>query len=398
MATPFIIPKAYFWDPRTGLPLAFGKVYFYEAGTSDHKPTYSDPGGTVANQQPVTLNGAGYADIYLAGKYKVVVTAADGYVVWTADEVSDITHTYEEWVYPTPAQYVSSMQFRVAGSMTDVFLVGRNMKISDAVTIYAVVSSSYFSEGYTYVTVETAQPLTVNLSYVSISGATTATKLATPRLVNGVPFDGTTNINVPWLLTEEARVSNIEAALNTKAPLTSPALAGTPTAPTAPIGTNTNQLATTAFVTNTVPTGFCTHWPKSTPPPGWLVRDGSTISRTAYAALFAVLGTAYGAGDGVTTFGLPDDRELVVAGYKAGSTEFGVFGGTYGEKKHTLTYDEMPQHSHGYKEVTNNSGSTQLPDSYGPRSTRWVDTSEEGGDLPHNNIQPSRIYLPIIKY
>lgn len=49
-------------------------------------------------------------------------------------------------------------------------------------------------------------------------------------------------------------------------------------------------------------------WPSSTPPPGWLKENGAAISRTAYAALFAVIGTTYGAGDGVTTFNLPDMR------------------------------------------------------------------------------------------
>lgn len=43
----------------------------------------------------------------------------------------------------------------------------------------------------------------------------------------------------------------------------------------------------------------------STPPDGWLFCDGAQISRTTYAALFAVIGTTYGAGDGSTTFNLP---------------------------------------------------------------------------------------------
>lgn len=43
-------------------------------------------------------------------------------------------------------------------------------------------------------------------------------------------------------------------------------------------------------------------------PQGWLICDGSAISRTDYAALFAVIGTIYGVGDGSTTFNLPDLR------------------------------------------------------------------------------------------
>lgn len=51
-----------------------------------------------------------------------------------------------------------------------------------------------------------------------------------------------------------------------------------------------------------------------TPPSGWLVCDGSAVSRTTYAALFAAIGTAWGAGDGSTTFNLPDMRGRVGAG------------------------------------------------------------------------------------
>lgn len=46
----------------------------------------------------------------------------------------------------------------------------------------------------------------------------------------------------------------------------------------------------------------------SAPPPGWLKRNGAAVSRTVYAPLFEVIGTTYGAGDGATTFNLPEGR------------------------------------------------------------------------------------------
>jgi phage-related tail fiber protein len=54
--------------------------------------------------------------------------------------------------------------------------------------------------------------------------------------------------------------------------------------------------------------GEVTHFAMATPPPGFLKRNGAAISRTIYAALFARIGTLYGAGDGITTFNLPDSR------------------------------------------------------------------------------------------
>ena len=52
----------------------------------------------------------------------------------------------------------------------------------------------------------------------------------------------------------------------------------------------------------------------ATAPAGWLLCQGQAVSRTTYAALFAVIGTAYGAGDGSTTFNLPDPREAALVG------------------------------------------------------------------------------------
>ncbi|MNT00127.1 Phage Tail Collar Domain protein [compost metagenome] len=56
------------------------------------------------------------------------------------------------------------------------------------------------------------------------------------------------------------------------------------------------------------PIGMPAHWPTANLPAGWIIRNGAAISRIAFPALFAVLGTVYGEGDGFTTFNVPDDR------------------------------------------------------------------------------------------
>lgn len=63
-----------------------------------------------------------------------------------------------------------------------------------------------------------------------------------------------------------------------------------------------------------IPTGTSQSNRSSTTPAGWLAEDGSAVSRTQYAALFAAIGTIYGGGDGSTTFNLPDSRGYVDAG------------------------------------------------------------------------------------
>jgi microcystin-dependent protein len=84
----------------------------------------------------------------------------------------------------------------------------------------------------------------------------------------------------------------------------------------------------------------------SSPDATWVVCDGSAISRTTYAALFAVLGTTYGAGDGSTTFNIPNMGGRVPVGLDSGQTEFDALGETGGAKTHTLAESEMPSHTH----------------------------------------------------
>ena len=78
-------------------------------------------------------------------------------------------------------------------------------------------------------------------------------------------------------------------------------------------------------------------------PTGWLECDGAAVSRTTYSALFTAIGSTYGAGDGSTTFNVPDFRGRVVIGASASK----AMGATGGSETHTLTVDEMPAHDHG---------------------------------------------------
>lgn len=63
-----------------------------------------------------------------------------------------------------------------------------------------------------------------------------------------------------------------------------------------------------------IPTATIIPWTEASVPTGFLECNGQTVSRTTYAALFAIVGTTYGAGDGSTTFGLPDLQDNVPVG------------------------------------------------------------------------------------
>jgi microcystin-dependent protein len=129
------------------------------------------------------------------------------------------------------------------------------------------------------------------------------------------------------------------------APLASPAFTGTPTAPTPAVGDNSTKLATTAFVAAAIPTGSVMPFAGAAAPSGWLLADGSAVSRATYAALYAVIATTYGAGDGSTTFNVPDLRGRHPIGKNAGT--FNTLAAVGGEETHVLLETEMPAHNHG---------------------------------------------------
>lgn len=105
-----------------------------------------------------------------------------------------------------------------------------------------------------------------------------------------------------------------------------------------------------------VPAGTIVQWGGATVPSNWLLCDGQVVSRSTYASLFAAIGTAYGAGNGTTTFQLPDLRGRIPVGKNGGS--FGTLGATGGVESVTLTAAQsgLPAHTHTFSATTNTTG------------------------------------------
>lgn len=81
-------------------------------------------------------------------------------------------------------------------------------------------------------------------------------------------------------------------------------------------------------------------------PERWMKCEGQTLSRTDYSELFSVIGTAYGSGDGSTTFNLPNLEGRFPIGYKSSDTDFNMLGKKGGSKTHTQTENEIAPHTH----------------------------------------------------
>ena len=135
-------------------------------------------------------------------------------------------------------------------------------------------------------------------------------------------------------------------------------------------------------------------------PSGWLLCDGSNVSRTTYADLYTALGDLHGAGDGSTTFGLPDLRNrFIVGAYRDQDTgqtfdpTTGAFTGYYnpgnigGTIAHQLTEAEMPSHTHtegqwAFQHTAANPGPG------GAGTSVNTNTGSAGGDNYHENRPP----------
>ena len=163
-----------------------------------------------------------------------------------------------------------------------------------------------------------------------------------------------------------------------------------------------------------VPAGNVSATARVSAPAGGLLCDGSAVSRATYEVLFTAISTTYGAGDGTTTFNVPNLKGRVPVGVDAGQTEFDTLGETGGAKTHLLTADQsgVAEHSHRIKgvETVNPSGTADgfargisSPDN-NFRSGGVAATPTWGSALgaqaaaePHNNLQPYIALNYIIK-
>lgn len=157
---------------------------------------------------------------------------------------------------------------------------------------------------------------------------------------------------------------------------------------------------------NAIPSGALMPYAGSSAPNGWLLCDGSAVSRTTYAALFSAIGTSFGNGDGSTTFNVPDMRGRVPAGIDnmGGSSANRVtdsaadsVGGDFGSETHTLTESEIPEHNHSIDRRSGGGSGTSKADGGPGAYHSSLHSDDFGGDGAHNNVQPTLFVLYIIK-
>ena len=115
-----------------------------------------------------------------------------------------------------------------------------------------------------------------------------------------------------------------------------------------------------------IPTATIVPWSSSSVPTGFLECNGAAVSRSTYSALFAIVGTTYGAGDGASTFNLPDLQDNVAMG-KSGTKALASTGGANtvassgnvggSTANATLSSDQLASHTHGTNAIKSPAGS-----------------------------------------
>ena len=157
-----------------------------------------------------------------------------------------------------------------------------------------------------------------------------------------------------------------------------------------------------------IPTGMIAPFAMSTPPTGWLECNGATISRSTYAALFSAIGTTYGAGDGSSTFLLPDLRATFIRGFdnSRGIDTGRTFGSFQDQGIPAMKGDIADAHGNSRTQTNAVSGFTNVFEGIGTSSWRTSIESSSGQyaevrfdstrivpDAPHGGVRPRNLAL-----
>ena len=144
-----------------------------------------------------------------------------------------------------------------------------------------------------------------------------------------------------------------------------------------------------------IPTATIVPWSNASVPTGFLECNGAAVSRSTYSALFAIVGTTYGAGDGSSTFNTPDLQDNVPVGKSnnkalastGGANTVTSTGNVAGSTANaTLSTPQLASHSHPFNVRTpagDNNSSAQRGYN-GPSNTAGTNNAGSGGGHAHN--------------
>lgn len=145
------------------------------------------------------------------------------------------------------------------------------------------------------------------------------------------------------------------------------------------------------------PTGVISAFAGNAAPIGYLLCDGSAVSRTTYSTLYTLIGTTYGTGNGSTTFNVPDLRSRTIVGVGQGSGLTNrTLATTGGIESKILAISEMPSHNHSITDPGHAHTQTTVNDDFNNSPTNPPGfTTDGGGSRTWNNINTNTTGISI---
>ena len=359
--------KAQFID-AAGIPLAGGFLYTYEAGTTTPQATYTDSTAATANSNPIVLDSRGEANIWLSSaNYKFKLTDANGTEIWTVDNIAAPS---------TALSPVFTSNVTISANTSGPALLvtqtgaGAAIRVQDSADPDATpfVVDTTGQVGIGTATPGNALDIAGGTLQVSSAGGTSRTQISADATDSIFAVNDDRNFTVKTNASTRLTVNSSTATSTVPVVL--------PANPTTSL-----QAATKAYVDLGSPAGIVAPFAGTSAPSGWLACNGAAVSRVDYATLFAAIGTTWGAGDGSTTFNVPDLRGT----FLRGTGTNGTYGTAVGQAVGTYAADTYLNHNHtatssdsghthqsayfGTGSLAAGGSSYTLPNNYSPTAT-----------------------------
>lgn len=405
-------------------------LYHYEAGTTTLKNIWSDSLQTTTLAQPFVADATGVFNFFADGYYKLVIKKSDGTDLYTLDtwKIVDVTQqTFSGgasvptassmtlgdavWAHWTGSTTVTALSgsapfywamadgnFQLTHSSSLVLPESRNRKVLSGDVLF------FINEGAGVFRLGAHTQKEGGWIGRQGAGVSASSTLSIPTDGDFIDVSGTTNVSA---------VATASAGYRFRARFTGTGLNI--------VHNGTSLISPWGFDYRTVPNeiiefqslgsgnwmfyslngpkervGTSIEWNSAGDPAGYIEEIGGAFSRTTYSGLYAQISTTFGAGDGSTTFNVPDKRGRVAIGVDGAANRItsastnganaDTLGGTGGAQTHTLTVSEMPSHTHDTTAVRNVAGAVVAGGS-DKNSTTAASTSA-GSDQPHSNTQP----------
>jgi microcystin-dependent protein len=290
----------------SGDPINGARLEFYAAGTTTPRTVYSNSDLTTALGSVVYCNDGGFPVSASGSSTRVVIyTGASAYKIIVKDQLGATVATYDNvrgaldtsafasggGLATEPVIQITASRAQLAADAGKCILVNA----ASGNVVYSLLDSGTFGDGKR-----------VRIRKTS-SGGTVSIVAAGSELIDGPTGNSATlqltNYADEYLLRSTTAGWVASSNYFVRA------------------GQITPDMLSAAISGTFVQTGSIIIWPdNATTPSGYLDCNGAAVSRTTYAALFAIVGTKYGTGDGSTTFNLPNYNRMFLRGWSASGT------------------------------------------------------------------------------